>query len=361
MSLTATRRTPILLALLVAAVLGLLPTATVRADDPPVESDRGTVTGRVVGSDGKPIATPSVAFVPGEHEGSWGGLTEPDGSFSFEMPAGTYRLYANGGTSHREGWANGATSFETATTVTVVAGQVVRDVIVTIAPRPQYDMCDPDGTFVAGTDGPRPDGYYPGCPPRVGMWPWQMVAVIYVTQGCAAPVPVPLELAGFTRETLCAAGLYLIEHPDGSYGSPSTPGGHGEGRDMLLSMVPPELLARTPATLPDVVLGLPGAVSPRGAFAIPVTCTDSACKGTVAVTTRVRTAAPRHGRAPRTRVVTIAKGRVREASSARLRLRLNATGRRLLRTSRKLSISVTWTTPGAASTSTRRTLALRRR
>ncbi len=365
---------PFLLALLLLAVAVAAPAAARAQALPPEQPVSGTVVSAL---DGTPVAGVHVRFASSNAEARTANPSDAEGRFSLKIRAGTYLVEATNddvgpftGTDDRwlVGPSDGSSNYETAPPVTVAEGQPLTGVVVRVAPRPRYDICR-NGLLVEGYEGPDPAGPPAGCPwgriPKITNLPWDYAAVVYVL-GTFRPTDAQLAEAGFTRDSLRAAGEWILAHPDAGWptvdarviaflrqgiaqmeaeaarnGTPSP-------------VVPLSPLGRPTPPVP-VVLGRPTRVPASGAFGMPVTCVvRERCRGTVTVTTRARATA---GRRASVRTVTIARRSVRSRRTGTVaRLRLNATGRRLLRTRPRIAVTVAWKAPGQRTVRERRTV-----
>lgn len=133
----------VLLVLVVLVAAGGLSPAhqEARSQRPEVSSDRGTLEGRVLDTDGQPLAGAEVTL---ERIGSSVstilpvGTTDEQGNFKFPaLPAGQYRVHAS---KESEGYPSTrldlyATGTEAVPQVVVVGGQVASDVIVRLGPK----------------------------------------------------------------------------------------------------------------------------------------------------------------------------------------------------------------------------------
>lgn len=348
----------LLLALLALAVAG---PAAASAD----AAESATVSGRIVGPDGEPVAGAVAGLLP-PSLGGFGGWqlgieTGAEGTFSGTVPAGTYRLHVSTPFRYLQDWFVGQ-PIDGLPLVTVAAGEVRSGLVVRLRRRPQYTSCI-DGERIDGYDGVRPDGVEPGCPPPVlhgGPFTWDHLAVIHALQGGTGGIHPDLVAAGFTRESLLLAGRWIIDHPDDPWPWATRAAIIAQARNLGVEAYPRNPSPAAPAPVPpSVALGVPTRVPTSGSFRLPVTCVaGTVCSGTVVVTARV--AGPRA--AGRVRTVTVARARVRArtTATAAARLRLNRTGRRLLRRGRgALRVTVVWRARAADAPGRQRTVRLR--
>ncbi|EHN12884.1 hypothetical protein PAI11_01890 [Patulibacter medicamentivorans] len=358
---------PLLLSLLLLVVAVAAPAAARAQALPPEQPVTGTVVSAV---DGTPVAGVHVRFASTSADVRTRDPSDAEGRFGLKIRAGTYMVEATNddaepftGTDDRwlVGPSDGSSNYETAPRVTVAEGQPLIGVVVRVAPRPRYDVCR-DGLLLEGYEGPDPAGPPAGCPrgriPRITSLPWDYAAVVYVL-GTFRPTDAQLAAAGFTRDSLRAAGEWILAHPDAGW--PTVNSGviallrHGIAQMEAEAQRhgTPSPVIPLPSVAP-VVLGQPTRVPSNGSFGMPVACVGSdTCRGTVTLTTR----APAAGRRGSARMVTIARRSVRSRRTGTVaRLRLNATGRRLLRTRKRIVVTVAWKAPGQRTVSERRTV-----